>query len=101
MINGGIRNNIIPDSVVMIGTVRTLDRGHRTEIHRRITLTAQRAAESIGATAAVDIALGYPVTWNDPALTEKMAPTLKRVSPSLMRSKSTRRSSVVLRSFVS
>src|SRR5688572_2453024 len=80
MINGGIRNNIIPDSVVMIGTVRTLDRGHRTEIHRRITLTAQRAAESIGATAAVDIALGYPVTWNDPALAEKMAPTLKRVN---------------------
>jgi amidohydrolase len=80
MIEGGVRNNIIPDSVVMIGTIRTLEARHREEMHMRIRRTAERIAESAGATADVDIALGYGVTYNDPALTERMAPTLARVA---------------------
>jgi amidohydrolase len=80
MIQGGVRNNIIPDSVVMIGTIRTLEPHHRTDIHARIRRTAERIAESAGATAEVEIALGYGVTYNDPALTARMAPTLHRVA---------------------
>lgn len=79
-INGGIRNNIIPDSVVMIGTVRTLDPAHREDIHARIRHVSQTIATSQGATADVDITWGYSVTYNDPALTEQMAPTLHRVA---------------------
>jgi amidohydrolase len=80
MINGGIRHNIIPDTVVMVGTIRTLEPHHREEMHARIRRTAERIADSAGATAEVDIALGYGVTYNDPALTDRMAPTLARVS---------------------
>jgi amidohydrolase len=79
-IHGGVRNNIIPDDVEMIGTIRSLDARMRQEIHARIKRTAEDIAASGGAKADVEIATGYPITYNDPALTERMAPTLKRVS---------------------
>ena len=80
-IQGGNRGNIIPDSVVMLGTVRTFDEAVRTDIKRRIELTARSVAAAAGATAAVDFpgASNY-VTFNDRALTERMLPTLRRVA---------------------
>jgi len=80
MIKGGVRNNIIPEEVEMIGTIRTLDTAMQSKIHDKIRLTATKIAESMGAEAEVDIQIGYPVTYNDPDLTSKMAPTLKRVA---------------------
>jgi len=80
MIQGGVRGNIIPDSVVMIGTIRTLDTLHQNDIHARIKRTVEKVAESAGATAAVTITKGYPVTYNDPALTARMVPTLRRAA---------------------
>lgn len=79
-IHGGVRNNIIPDEVEMIGTIRALDTEMRLEIHERIRRTAEKLAESAGAVATVTIERGYPVTWNDPSLTETMLPTLRRVA---------------------
>jgi amidohydrolase len=80
-IHGGNRGNIIPDSVVMEGTVRTFDEAMRTDIKERIRRTAASIAQSAGATAAVDFGAGSsPVTYNDPALTEQMLPTLRRVA---------------------
>jgi amidohydrolase len=79
-IHGGVRGNIIPDEVVMTGTIRTFDNEVRQDIHRRVRHTARHIAESAGATAEVRIAYGYPVTVNDPALTERMLPTLERVA---------------------
>lgn len=76
----GNRHNIIPDSAVLIGTVRTFDEAVRNEIHARIRKTATGVAEAAGARAAVDIELGYPVTVNDPALTARMVPTLHRIA---------------------
>jgi amidohydrolase len=78
--HGGVRNNIIPDQVEMIGTIRSLDAKMRDEIHARIKKTAENIATSAGATAEVAITSGYPITYNDPALTEKMTPTLRRVA---------------------
>ncbi len=80
MINGGVRGNIIPDSVSMIGTIRTLDPSHREDIHQRIRRTVEKVAEASGAVAEVTIRLGVPVNYNDPGLTERMAPTLRRVA---------------------
>jgi amidohydrolase len=79
-IHGGVRNNIIPDSVEMIGTIRSLDEKMREEIHMRIKRTATDIAQSGGATADVTITTGYPITYNDPKLTAAMAPTLERVA---------------------
>ncbi len=75
-----MRNNIIPDEVEMLGTIRSLDQKMRDDIHARITRTAEDIAKAGGATAEVTIKTGYPITYNDPALTEKMAPTLRRVA---------------------
>jgi len=78
---GGNRANIIPDSVVMEGTIRTFDEGMRKDIKERIRRTAESIAQSAGATATVDFGTGNsPVTYNDPVLTSQMVPTLKRVA---------------------
>lgn len=79
-INGGVRFNIIPDSVVLEGTIRTLDSKMQDDIHARITRTAKLVAESAGAEADVQIVRNTPVTFNDPSLTAQMTPTLRRVA---------------------
>ncbi len=81
-ISGGVRSNIIPEEVEMIGTIRTLDRDMQREIHERIVRTATKIAESVGATAEVNIEEGYPVTYNDPGLTDEMLPTVKATAGS-------------------
>jgi amidohydrolase len=79
-INGGVRENIIPDSVVMTGTIRTFDEEMRKDIHARVTRTAKSIADAAGATADVEIRDGGFVTYNDPALTAKMVPSLRRAA---------------------
>ena len=79
-IHGGVRNNIIPDDVEMIGTIRSLDKAMREDIHARIKRTAEDIAAAAGAKADVEITPGYPITYNDPALTEETVPTLRRLA---------------------
>jgi len=78
-IQGGNRGNIIPDSVVMIGTVRTFVPGMEQDIAGRIKRTAEGIAQASGATAEVRLDGGYAPTVNDAALVAKMLPTLRRV----------------------
>ena len=78
--HGGVRENIIPDSAYMIGTIRTFDPRIRTSIHSRMKRIAENIAEASGATATVTIVLGYPVTVNDPATVARFVPTLRRVA---------------------
>lgn len=78
-IDGGVRYNIVPDSVTMVGTIRTFDPAMREDIHARLKRTAESIAQSMGATAVVTIDRGNPVTFNDPALVARMRPTLERV----------------------
>ena len=75
-IHGGIRHNIIPEKVEMIGTIRTFGDEQQSLVHKRITEIATNIAESAGATADVNITKLYPATVNDPALTKQMEPTL-------------------------
>jgi amidohydrolase len=79
-IRGGVRENIIPDSVEMRGTIRAFDEDMRDEIHERVTTLAEAVARGSRARCAVCITKNYPVTVNDPALTEAMLPTLARVA---------------------
>ncbi len=78
-IEGGNRGNIIPDTVLMVGTIRTLDPEQQDDVHDRIRRIATNIAEANGAVADVTIDRGYPVTVNDPALTDRMLPSLERV----------------------
>ncbi len=79
-IHGGNRGNIIPESVKLTGTIRTLDPGMREQVQSLIKQTAQQAAMSMGAKALVSIDLGYPVTFNDAKLTKAMRPVLERTA---------------------
>jgi len=77
-LHGGVRRNIIPDSVTMQGTIRMFDTAMQDEIHMRIKRTITDVVEAWGATADVTITKQTPVVENDPALTARMAPTLER-----------------------
>lgn len=77
-IHGGIRNNIIPDDVALVGTIRTFDEAIRADIHERVKTTATSLAAASGATAEVEIHRGYPVTANDPDLVAAALPSLHR-----------------------
>lgn len=75
-INGGVRGNIIPDDVEMLGTIRTFDAGEREKLHARLRATVTNIAEANGAEATVIIEPYAPVTGNDPALLRAMMPSL-------------------------
>jgi amidohydrolase len=79
-IHAGNRGNIIPETAVMEGTIRTFDDGMQKKLHERIKETTAHIAEAYGAKAEATITRGYPVTYNDPALTQQMAVTLQRVA---------------------
>jgi len=68
-VHGGVRANIIPDTLEMQGTIRTHDEGVRADIWKRIEKTATAIADSQGARAVVKVHEGVPVTYNDPPLT--------------------------------
>ena len=76
-INGGVRNNIIPEECVMDGTIRTLDKDMQKQVHEKIKWTAAKIAEASGATADVSIHTRTLVTYNTPELVKKMIPSLQ------------------------
>jgi len=76
----GVRANIIPELAEMVGTIRTLDTAMQRKIHQKIKLTAEKIAESAGARAEVRIENKTPITYNNPALTAKMLPSLQEVA---------------------
>jgi amidohydrolase len=79
-IKGGIRYNIIPDSVELVGTIRTFDDGMRSAVFKDLQNVAEHVAAAHGATAIAQIpdTKGNPVTVNDPALSARMRPSLVR-----------------------
>ena len=79
-IKGGVRENIIPDSVEMRGTIRTFNESMRDEIHERVRDTAESISRASRATCEVCIRKNYAVTVNDAELTEATVPTLERVA---------------------
>jgi amidohydrolase len=78
--HGGLRENIIPDSAVIAGTIRALDEEVHQQLIMRVKRTADAIAQASGASAAIHVELGYPITANDAALTASMLPTLRRVA---------------------
>src|SRR6185436_16248249 len=79
-IHGGLRQNIIPDSVHMFGTIRTFNEELRDEVHQRVEDTAENIARGCRCEADVRIKRQYPVTVNHDGLTAWAAPRLKRVA---------------------
>lgn len=78
-VNGGIRSNIIPDEVELIGTIRTFDQPMRADIKLRLAEMAELSAKTLGASATTEIHPGYPVVVNNPELVASMRPVLASV----------------------
>jgi amidohydrolase len=79
-IEGGIRNNVIPDEVELEGTIRSFDPQVREKIHGAMERTARSIAESAGATIEWTLDLGNPPVRNNAELTQMMLPALERAS---------------------
>ncbi len=79
-IKGGIRYNIIPDEVELVGTIRTFDEGMRKAVFADLKNVAESVAHAHGATAVAQVpdTKGNPVTVNDPALSARVAPSLDK-----------------------
>lgn len=80
MFHGGVRNNIIPDTAMLEGTIRTFGEAQKRLVFAAVQRTAEHIAASAGATAEVKIDSGYPVTANDDELTERMMPSIVRAA---------------------
>ena len=77
-VEGGNRFNIIPGEVNLVGTIRSLDYGMRDYIKKRIVELSQGIARSYGGNAIIEIDDGADITFNDPAMMNKMLPSLKK-----------------------
>ena len=75
----GVRNNIVPETARLSGTIRTFDSAVRAQVHEKIRRVVTQIAESQGATATVEIDPGVPVTFNHAGLTDQLSPTLAAV----------------------
>jgi len=80
IVEGGVRNNIIPDEVYLEGTIRNFDMGIRADIFQLLELTATHTAKAAGAEAHIHIHEGYPVTYNDPELVAHLLPLTQVVA---------------------
>ena len=79
--NGGVRYNIVPDRVELEGTIRTFDPDMRQQVFERLKRVAENVAEGQGAKVQMEVPMEIavnPVTYNDPALTARMRPSLER-----------------------
>jgi len=81
-IRGGVRSNIIPESVEMLGTIRALDTADRRELHERVRKIATGVGESMGTTVEIQLpyTTAYPVTANDESLLRRVVPVLEAVA---------------------
>jgi len=82
MVRGGVRSNIIPEEVEMLGTMRALHPDDRIamigHMHQIIEHTAR--AMGVEATLTLPVTTSYPVTYNDVDLTNRMVPVLQAIA---------------------
>ena len=79
-IHGGVRSNIIPEDLYMLGTIRTLDNGMKATVLKRLEEIVHNVAKSNNIESEITYLVSYPITFNDPYLYEEILPTLERVN---------------------
>jgi amidohydrolase len=80
LIRGGVRNNIIPEEVEMIGTIRTLDYDMQKKLNAEMMRRVPAIAKAFGASATIEIDEGYPITYNNIELVNEMLPSLQNAA---------------------
>ncbi|MCH1557891.1 MAG: amidohydrolase [Flavobacteriaceae bacterium] len=77
-IHGGVRSNIIPENLYMLGTIRTLDSEMRKTVLKRLEEIVSNVSKANNAKSKITYLVSYPITFNDPELYNKMLPSLER-----------------------
>jgi len=78
-IKGGIRSNILAESVILNGTARTLTRTNRNKIQSLLDNTVRNITQVHGATYSFNYNIGSPPVYNHPELAVIMTPALKEI----------------------
>lgn len=76
VIQGGQVWNIIPEQVVLEGTVRTHDKAVRAQVAQFFRQLVEQTAAAHGAQAEIEFLDYNPAVWNDPELVSRMKPAL-------------------------
>jgi hippurate hydrolase len=79
-IHGGDAFNIIPSTMTLTGTVRTLEEGVRDLVEKRLRKAVAGIADAFEAKAELDYIRNYPVTVNHPEQVEKAVRAAVEVS---------------------
>ncbi len=77
-IHGGVRSNIIPENLYMLGTIRTLDSEMRKTVLKRLEEIVSNVSKANNAKSKITYLVSYPITFNDPELYNEMLPSLER-----------------------
>ncbi len=77
--HAGTTDNVIPDTVMLNGTVRTLRAEVRDDMERMIREVVTGTALANGATATIEYERGYPSVVNDAEATERAARAATRL----------------------
>ena len=82
IMKAGARNNIIPSTAMLEGTIRTFKDSYTDQIRDEIKLISEKVAEAHHASAEVEFRVygGYPVTVNDENLARDFSSSLKEAA---------------------
>lgn len=80
-IHAGTATNIIPDTVELAGTIRTLRAETREFGEQRMRAIVEGVAAALGASVEIRVNKGYPVTSNDPNATDRFRGTVEGLQP--------------------
>ncbi len=75
-IHGGTRNNILPDTVELEGTVRTMRAETRDKMQAALKQRVRSIAASLGGRVRIEYVRGYPALVNHPEATRVVADAL-------------------------
>ncbi|MCG3180398.1 MAG: putative hydrolase YxeP [Phycisphaerae bacterium] len=77
--HGGTADNIVPETCKLSGTIRALDPYTRELLREQVEQIVRASAEAMGCRAEIRVGRGYPVTVNDPRMTELVAATAREL----------------------
>ena len=88
IVKAGSRNNIIPETAMLEGTIRTFKKEISDLIHKEMRTIATNIAKAHNVEATVDFAIygSYPVTVNNPDLVKNYSKSLIEASDGLFTS---------------
>jgi len=79
-VDAGVRYNIIPDQATMSGTLRTFDIAQRDALVERAEAAIGHVAQAHGATAEFSVRQNAALVFNDPDLSDWLAPVLEEAA---------------------